>query len=70
MNSLIKDLIYQGYLKTDRIISAFSKSGGLISFRKIWKRGWANIPLPIGQDNDFPSRWLYAENRALPGTKF
>ena len=25
MNSLIRDLVYEGYLKTDRVIEAFSK---------------------------------------------
>jgi len=49
MNSLIRDLVYEGYLKTDRIIEAFSKirradfvPDDLASASE------ANVPLPIG----------------------
>jgi protein-L-isoaspartate(D-aspartate) O-methyltransferase len=50
MNSLIKDLIYQGYLKTDRIIDAFSKVKR-VDFvpEELEGASQANIPLPIGQ---------------------
>jgi protein-L-isoaspartate(D-aspartate) O-methyltransferase len=50
MNSLVKDLIYQGYLKTDRIIDAFSKVKR-VDFvpEELEGASQANIPLPIGQ---------------------
>jgi protein-L-isoaspartate(D-aspartate) O-methyltransferase len=50
MDSLIRDLIYQGYLKTDRIIEAFSKVKR-VSFvpDDLESAAGANIPLPIGQ---------------------
>src|SRR4030042_6288125 len=50
MNSLIKDLIYQDYLKTDRIIEAFSKIKR-VDFvpEELESSKQANIPLPIGQ---------------------
>ncbi len=50
MDSLIKDLIYQGYLKTDRIIEAFSKIRR-VDFvpEELESASQANIPLPIGQ---------------------
>src|SRR3990172_3252875 len=50
MNSLIRDLIYQGYLKTDRIVEAFSKIKR-VDFvpRDMESAAGANIPLPIGQ---------------------
>ena len=50
MDSLIKDLIYQGYLKTDRIIEAFSKIRR-VDFvpEDLESAAQANIPLPIGQ---------------------
>ncbi len=50
MNNLIRDLIYQGYLKTDRIIEAFSKIKR-IDFvpLDLESASQANIPLPIGQ---------------------
>lgn len=49
MNSLVKDLIYQGYLKTDRIIDAFSKVKR-VDFvpEELEGASQANIPLPIG----------------------
>jgi len=48
MNNLIKDLIYQGYLKTDRIIEAFSKIKR-VDFvpEELESASQANIPLPI-----------------------
>ncbi|HLM83596.1 MAG TPA: protein-L-isoaspartate O-methyltransferase [Candidatus Bathyarchaeia archaeon] len=50
MNSLVRDLIYQGYLKTDRIIDAFSKIKR-VDFvpEELESAAEANIPLPIGQ---------------------
>lgn len=50
MDSLIRDLIYQGYLKTDRIIEAFSKIKR-VDFvpEELESAAQANIPLPIGQ---------------------
>ena len=50
MDSLVKDLIYQSYLKTDRIIEAFSKIKR-IDFvpKELEAAALANIPLPIGQ---------------------
>lgn len=50
MNTLIKDLIYQGYLKTDRIIDAFSKirRADFVP-EELQSASQANIPLPIGQ---------------------
>jgi protein-L-isoaspartate(D-aspartate) O-methyltransferase len=50
MDSLIRDLIYQGYLKTDRIIGAFSKIKR-VDFvpEELESAAQANIPLPIGQ---------------------
>jgi protein-L-isoaspartate(D-aspartate) O-methyltransferase len=50
MDSLVSDLIYQGYLKTDRVIDAFSKVKR-IDFvpRDLENASQANIPLPIGQ---------------------
>lgn len=50
MNSLVRDLIYQGYLKTNRIIDAFSKVRR-VDFvpKELESASEANIPLPIGQ---------------------
>ncbi|MDD5489653.1 MAG: protein-L-isoaspartate O-methyltransferase [Candidatus Moranbacteria bacterium] len=50
MNSLVRDLVYQGYLKTDRIIDAFSKIRR-VDFvpEELESASQANIPLPIGQ---------------------
>ena len=49
MNSLTRDLVYQGYLKTDRIIDAFSKIRR-VDFvpKELADAAGANIPLPIG----------------------
>ena len=49
MDSLIRDLIYQGYLKTDRIVDAFSKIKR-VDFvpEELQDAAQANIPLPIG----------------------
>lgn len=50
MNSLVRDLIYQGYLKTDRIIEAFSKIKRIDFLPDdLQSASQANIPLPIGQ---------------------
>ena len=50
MDSLIRDLIYQGYLKTDRIIEAFSKIKRIDFLPDdLQSASQANIPLPIGQ---------------------
>jgi protein-L-isoaspartate(D-aspartate) O-methyltransferase len=49
MDNLIKDLIYQGHLKTDRIIDAFSKMRRAAFVPKeLISAAGANIPLPIG----------------------
>ena len=50
MDSLIRDLIYEGYLKTDRVIAAFSKIKR-VDFvpEELQSASQANIPLPIGQ---------------------
>lgn len=50
MDSLIRDLIYQGYLKTDRIIAAFSKIKR-VDFvpEELQSASQVNIALPIGQ---------------------
>jgi protein-L-isoaspartate(D-aspartate) O-methyltransferase len=49
MDSLVSDLIYQGYLKTDRIIAAFSKIKR-VDFvpDELITASQANVPLPIG----------------------
>jgi len=49
MNSLTRNLVYQGYLKTDRIIDAFSKVRR-VDFvpKELAGAAGANIPLPIG----------------------
>jgi protein-L-isoaspartate(D-aspartate) O-methyltransferase len=49
MNSLTRDLVYQGYLKTDRIIDAFSKIRR-VDFvpKELESAAGANILLPIG----------------------
>jgi protein-L-isoaspartate(D-aspartate) O-methyltransferase len=50
MDSLVRDLIYQGYLKTDRIIDAFSKIKRIDFLPDdLQSASHANIPLPIGQ---------------------
>ncbi len=50
MDSLVRDLIYQGYLKTDRIIEAFSKIKRIDFLPDdVQSASQANIPLPIGQ---------------------
>ncbi|MFA5926464.1 MAG: protein-L-isoaspartate O-methyltransferase [Parcubacteria group bacterium] len=50
MNNLIKDLVYQGYLKTDRIIAAFSKIKRADFIPEDLKSAaLADIPLPIGR---------------------
>src|SRR3989339_590253 len=50
MDSLIRDLVYQGYLKTDRIIDAFSKVRRVDFVPvELESASKANIPLPIGQ---------------------
>ena len=49
MNSLIRDLVYQGYLKTDRIIDAFTKIKRFDFVPPdLEDESEANIPLPIG----------------------
>jgi protein-L-isoaspartate(D-aspartate) O-methyltransferase len=50
MNSLVRDLIYRGYLKSDHIIDAFSKIKR-IDFvpENLESASQADIPLPIGQ---------------------
>jgi protein-L-isoaspartate(D-aspartate) O-methyltransferase len=50
MDNLIKNLIYKGHLKTDRIIEAFAKIRR-VDFvpEELESAAQANIPLPIGQ---------------------
>jgi protein-L-isoaspartate(D-aspartate) O-methyltransferase len=49
MDSLVRNLVYQGYLKNNRIIDAFSKIKR-IDFvpKELESAAGANIPLPIG----------------------
>ena len=74
MNNLIKDLIYQGYLKTDRIIDAFSKVRR-VDFVPVERESasQANIPLPIGQGQTISQpltvAFMLEELGALPGDK-
>src|SRR4030042_2452341 len=74
MNNLIKDLIYQGYLKTDRIIAAFSKIKR-IDFvpKELEIASQANIPLPIGQGQTIPQpltvAFMLEKLEARPGDK-
>jgi protein-L-isoaspartate(D-aspartate) O-methyltransferase len=74
MNSLIRDLIYQGYLKTDRIIDAFSKIKR-IDFvpSDLESAAQANIPLPIGQGQTISQpltvAFMLELLRPMPGDK-
>jgi protein-L-isoaspartate(D-aspartate) O-methyltransferase len=74
MDSLIKDLIYQGYLKTDRIIDAFSKIRR-VDFvpEELESASQANIPLPIGQGQTISQpltvAFMLEKLGALPGDK-
>src|SRR3989339_147470 len=74
MNNLIKDLIYQGYLKTDRIIDAFSKVGRVDFVPvELESASQANIPLPIGQGQTISQpltvAFMLEELGPLPGDK-
>ena len=74
MDSLISDLIYQGYLKTDRIIDAFSKIRR-VDFvpEDLESASQANIPLPIGQGQTISQpltvAFMLEKLGALPGDK-
>jgi len=74
MDSLIKDLIYQGYLVTDRIIEAFSKIKR-IDFvpKELESAALANIPLPIGQGQTISQpltvAFMLEKLAPLPGDK-
>lgn len=74
MNSLVKDLIYQGYLKTDRIIDAFSKIKR-VDFvpQDLESAALANIPLPIGQGQTISQpltvAFMLEKLEPLPGNK-
>jgi protein-L-isoaspartate(D-aspartate) O-methyltransferase len=74
MNLLIRDLIYQGYLKTDRLIAAFSKIRR-VDFvpEDLESAAEANIPLPIGQGQTISQpltvAFMLEKLGALPGDK-
>ncbi|MFH0929804.1 MAG: protein-L-isoaspartate O-methyltransferase [Candidatus Moraniibacteriota bacterium] len=74
MNSLIRDLIYEGYLKTDRIIEAFSKIRR-VDFvpDELESAAEANIPLPIGHGQTISQpltvAFMLEKLGALPGDK-
>lgn len=74
MDSLVKDLIYQGYLKTDRIIGAFSKIRR-VDFvpQDLESAALANIPLPIGQGQTISQpltvAFMLEKLEPLPGDK-
>ena len=74
MDSLVRDLIYQGYLKTDRIIDAFSKIKR-IDFvpEEMQSAAQANIPLPIGQGQTISQpltvAFMLEKLEPLPGQK-
>jgi protein-L-isoaspartate(D-aspartate) O-methyltransferase len=74
MNNLIKDLIYSGYLKTDRIIEAFSKIKR-VDFvpRDLESAALANIPLPIGQGQTISQpltvAFMLEKLQPMPGDK-
>jgi protein-L-isoaspartate(D-aspartate) O-methyltransferase len=74
MNSLIKDLIYEGYLKTDSIIEAFSKIKR-VDFvpSELETASQANIPLPIGQGQTISQpltvAFMLEKLQPLPGNK-
>jgi len=74
MNSLIKDLIYSGYLKTDRIIEAFSKIKRVDFVPKdLESASQANIPLPIGQGQTISQpltvAFMLEKLQPMPGDK-
>ncbi|PIU79468.1 MAG: protein-L-isoaspartate O-methyltransferase [Candidatus Moranbacteria bacterium CG06_land_8_20_14_3_00_43_56] len=74
MDSLVKDLIYSGYLKTDRIIDAFSKIRR-VDFvpEDLESAAQANIPLPIGQGQTISQpltvAFMLEKLEPLPGDK-
>lgn len=74
MNTLVRDLIYQGYLKTDRIIDAFSKIRR-VDFvpEDLESAAQANIPLPIGQGQTISQpltvAFMLEKLEPLPGNK-
>lgn len=74
MDSLIRDLIYQGHLKTDRIIEAFSKIRR-VDFvpNELESAAEANIPLPIGQGQTISQpltvAFMFEKLQPTPGEK-
>ncbi len=74
MDTLIRDLIYQGYLKTDRIIDAFSKIKR-VDFvpDELESAAQANIPLPIGQGQTISQpltvAFMLEKLQPMPGDK-
>lgn len=74
MDNLIRDLIYQGYLKTDRIIEAFSRIRR-VDFvpEDLESASQANIPLPIGQGQTISQpltvAFMLEKLEPLPGDK-
>jgi protein-L-isoaspartate(D-aspartate) O-methyltransferase len=74
MNSLIRDLIYQGYLKTDRIIDAFSKIRR-VDFvpEELQSAAEADMPLPIGQGQTISQpltvAFMFERLQPMPGEK-
>jgi protein-L-isoaspartate(D-aspartate) O-methyltransferase len=74
MNSLVRDLIYQGYLRTDRIIEAFSRVKR-VDFvpAEMESAAQANIPLPIGQGQTISQpltvAFMLEQLQPMPGDK-
>jgi len=74
MDSLIQDLIYQGHLKTNRIIDAFVKIRRVDFLPDdLQSSAGANIPLPIGQGQTISQpltvAFMLEKLAALPGDK-
>jgi protein-L-isoaspartate(D-aspartate) O-methyltransferase len=74
MDNLIKNLIYKGHLKTDRIIDAFAKIRR-VDFvpKELEAASGADIPLPIGHGQTISQpltvAFLLEKLAALPGDK-
>jgi len=74
MDSLVRDLVYEGYLKTDRIIEAFSKIKR-VDFvpADLESAAQANIPLPIGQGQTISQpltvAFMLEKLQPMPGNK-
>jgi len=74
MDTLVRDLIYQGYLKTDRIIDAFVKIRR-VDFvpKELETASGANIPLPIGHGQTISQpltvAFMLEKLQPMPGDK-